>query len=69
MKGAWFVVTCKVDNGCRIETWKSIVYAENAMDAMKIAKADWEVRDNETVAEVQAVRMIYETEIFTMQVR
>lgn len=69
MKGAWFCVTCVVDNGCRIEKWKSIVYAEHAMDAMKIAKADWEVRDNETIATVEAVRMIHETEIFTMQVR
>lgn len=69
MKGAWFCVTCVVDNGCRIETWKSIVYALNAMEATKTAKADWETRDNETVATVKAVRPIHENEIFTMQGR
>lgn len=69
MKPSWFCVTCKVDNGCRIETWQSLVYATTASQAKLMAKADWETRDNETVAEVLSVRMISETEIFTRQVR
>lgn len=69
MKPSWFCVVCKVDNGCTIEKWRSMVYATTATEAAKMAKADWEVRDNETVATVLSVRMISETEIFTTRAR
>ena len=69
MKGFWFCVKCKVDNGCTIENWDSIVFAKDALQAAQMAKADWEVRDNETVADVLSVRMVHETEIFTMRTR
>ena len=68
MKGAWFLVTCKVDNGCRIETWESLVYALTASQAKLMAKADWETRDNETTASILSARKISETEILTRQV-
>ena len=69
MNGNWFCVKCKVDNGCTIENWNSLVFAENEAQAQLMAKSDWEVRDNETVAEVLSVRMVHETEIFTMRTR
>ena len=69
MKHSWFCVVCKVDNGCTIEKWCSMVCATTATEAAKMAKADWEVRDNETVATVLSVRMISETEIFTTRER
>ena len=69
MKGSWFCVKCKVDNGCTIENWNSLVFAKDALQAAQMAKADWEVRDNETVADVLFVRMVNETEIFTMRTR
>lgn len=69
MQGTWFVVTCKVDNGCRIETWDSIVYALTVSQAKLMAKADWHSRDNETTAEVLSARKLSETEIITRPVR
>ena len=69
MQSAWFVVTCKVDNGCRIETWDSIVCALTISQAKLMAKADWHSRDSETTAEVLSARKLSETEIITRQVR
>lgn len=68
MQSAWFCVTCEVDNGCRIETWESLVYAPNAMRAQQIVKADWEMRDSETVAKVKSARKLSTIEIFSRQI-
>ena len=69
MKGAWFVVTCKVDNGCRIETWDTIVYAVTLSSAKMQVYHDWISRDNETTAEILSARKLSETEVIRMQVR
>lgn len=68
MKGAWFCVVCEVDNGCRHETWESLVYAPTASQAQCIVKADWETRDSETIAKVKSVRKLTEIEIFSRQI-
>lgn len=69
MKPSWFCVTCKVDNGCCIEPWESLVCAETESQARFIAEADWNTRDSETFATTQSVRRISETEIYTKKVR
>lgn len=69
MKPSWFCVTCKVDNGCCIEIWESIVYATTALQAGIIAETDWNTRDSETFATVQSIRKLSETEIYSKRVR
>lgn len=69
MKGAWFVVTCKVDNGCRIETWDSLVYAVTLSSAKWEVYNYWTSRDSETTVEILSVRKLSEKEIMHMQVR
>lgn len=68
MKGAWFCITCEVDNGCRIETWESLVYALTLSQAKCMVKADWEMRDSETTAKVISARKLSEIEIFSRQI-
>ena len=69
MKSAWFVVTCKVDNGCRIEKWQSIVYALTLSQAKFKVYSYWKSQDSETTAEILSVRKLSETEIIHMEVR
>ena len=63
MKFAWFVVTCKVDNGCRIEKWQCIVCAPTVSQAKFKVYNYWKSQDSETTAEILSVRMLSETEI------
>ena len=69
MQSAWFVVTCEVDNGCRIEEWRSIVNALTASQAKLMVYEDWKSRDNETTAKILSVRHLSEIEIISMKVR
>lgn len=69
MKGTWFVVTCRVDNGCRIETWDSIVYAVTPSSAEMEVLRDWISHDSETTVQILSTRKLSEKEITRMQVR
>lgn len=68
MKSAWFVVTCKVDNGCTWTTHESLVYAPTISRAKYLVTEYWNTRDSETVAHVVSARMLSETEIFSREV-
>lgn len=69
MQFAWFVVTCKVDNGCRIETWQSIVCTPTVTQAKGIVYKYWLSQDSETTAEILDARKLSPTETIHVQVR
>ena len=68
MNSAWFCVTCLVDNGCRWETWESLVYAPTISQAKYLVTEYWNTRDSETTAKVISARKLAETEIFSREI-
>lgn len=67
MRSDWFIVTCKVDNGCTVERYNTFVNALTASQAKFQAKKYWESQ-YDTSATIENCRHLQASEIFAMRV-
>jgi hypothetical protein len=67
MRSDWFIVTCKVDNGCTVERYNTFVNALTASQAKFQVIKYWDSQ-YDTIVTIENCRHLQASEIFAMKI-